>query len=114
MQTDIFNLLIKIGAYCQLMGVIYLYISGRDKRIEDLTKLTLEMENFDKKYNTIYKGILREVEPPSQEELDKIREVEVNIKLIKKAGRERMKLFFIFFFMYILFLSYTFPLKEDF
>lgn len=104
MWKFILDILTNTSLLIPIIGLIIVFINSRDKRVKELTILKIELENFDKKYSPVYKNILREVEVASDSELEKIGKVEIEIKTCEKDGRERLKFFLIFLFIYLLFI----------
>ena len=86
-----------------IMVFIVVFIRGRDERIKGLTKMKIEVENFEKNFSHVYRGIQRKVETPTEDELDEVKKVEDEIKLNEQEGRDKLKMFIIFLFIYLLF-----------
>ena len=94
------NLIVEILTNAALIvpiaGFVLVFISGRDERIKELTKMKIEVENFDKKYSSVYRGVQRDVESPSEYAKEEINKVVDNIKLSEQEGRDKLKMFIIF------------------
>ena len=102
----VINILINAALIVPIIGFIIVFISSRDERIKGLTKMKIEVENFDKKFSPVYRGIQRKVEPPIAHEIEENNKIEDDIKLNEKEGRIRLNMFLIFLFIYLLFMAH--------
>jgi hypothetical protein len=103
MWTLLTNILTNAALIVPIIAFIVVFVNGRDERIIGLTKMKIEVENFEKKFSPVYRGIQRKVEPPTEYELEEINKVEDEIKLNEQEGRDKLKMFIIFLFIYLLF-----------
>ena len=103
MWTLILNILTNAALIVPIIGFIIVFISGRDERIKGLTTMKIELEEFYKKYSSVYKNIKRQVEPVPEYRIEEINKIKDDIKLNEKEGRYKLKMFIIFLFIYLLF-----------
>ena len=83
-----------------VIGFIIVFISGRDERIKGLTTMKIELEDFYKKHSYIQ----RQVEPVPEYRIEEINKIKDDIKHEEKEGRDKLKMFIITLFIYLLFL----------
>jgi hypothetical protein len=102
MWSFIVNILTNAGLLFPLIVFVLVFISGRDERIEKLTKMKIQVNNFEELYSPVYRGIQRKVETLSEYEIEKINKVRDDIKLTEKKGRDNLKMFVIFLSIYLL------------
>ena len=100
MWVLITNIFTNAALLVPVIGFIIVFISARDERIRSLTTMKIEVEDFYKKYSYIQS----QVEPAPEYRIEEINKIKDDIKLNEQEGRDKLKMFIIFLFIYLLFI----------
>ena len=103
MWVLITNIFTNAALIVPIIGFIIVFISGRDERIKGLTTMKIEVEELYKKYSSVYRNIQRQVDSAPEYRIEEINKIKDDIKLNEKEGRDKLKMFIIFLFIYLLF-----------